>query len=317
MNTLTRGQKAVLTAATLPMIGAGGLGAWGTYANITSVFHRTGTAAGVVAAGEGATLVLALVLVGLTMLGQPSPLAVRAGLWLLPAAAAVTGAVVAPGTRDAVVFAITPMAMTVSAEGLGLLARRIVIRTTGVDVEAQRRNATTLRRIAYLRARAERHPWSWVKRYSALRAWWLMGRAGDGDVQLGSGLVTVQRERLTEGADVALATMLGARPALPASSAAITEQANTAAGEHAANVLANTGPSIANSPGEQVANKAATSPNPPNAGPSMADLVREHVAATTNNRDAVNAVMAAMPDANRASVSAAVRRQRRHGQGYN
>ena len=215
MNTLTRGQRTVLTAATLPMIGAGGLGAWGTYTNITTVFHRRGTAAGVVAAGEGATLVLALVLVGLTMLGQPSPIAVRAGLWLLPASASITGAIVAPGTKDAVVFAVTPMAMTVSAEGLGLLARRIVIRTTGQNVEALRRNATTLRRLAYHRARAERHPWTWVRKYSALKAWTLMSRAGAGDADLGSGLIAVQRERLTEGADAALTDMLTGRPAHP------------------------------------------------------------------------------------------------------
>jgi hypothetical protein len=305
VKTLTRGQKAILTTAVLPMIGAGGLGAWGTYANITSVFHRTGTAAGVVAAGEGATLVLALVLVGLTMLGQPSPLAVRAGLWLLPASAAITGAVVAPGARDAVVFAITPMAMTVSAEGLGLLARRIVIRTTGIDAEAQRRNAATLRRLAYHRARAERHPWTWVRKYSALRAWRLMGRAGDGDMQLGSGLVTVQRERLTEGASTALADMLGARRELPP--VVFAEPASTVP-----NVIA----ADANSPGEQVANKAITSTPSPNSEPVMADLVREQVAATTNNRDAVDNVMKVLPAANRASVSAAVRRERRNTQGY-
>ena len=215
MKTLTRGQQAVLTAATLPMIGAGGLGAWGTYTNITTVFHRKGTAAGVVAAGEGATLVLALVLVGLTMLGQAAPIAVRAGLWLLPASASVTGAVVAPGLKDAVVFAVTPMAMTVSAEGLGLLARRIVVRTTGFDVEAQRRNAATLRKIAYHRARSARHPWAWVRKYSALKAWRLMGHAGAGDAALGVRLISVQSDRLTQGADDALADMLTGTPAHP------------------------------------------------------------------------------------------------------
>lgn len=209
MKKLTWGQVAVLTAATLPMAGAGGLGAWGTYTNITSVFHRSATALGVVAAGEGATLVLALVLVGLTMLGQAAPAAVRIGLWLLPATASITGAIVAPGARDAVVFAVTPMAMTVSAEGLGLLARRIVVHRTGVDVEAQRRNATALRRIAFQQARAARHPRLWVRRWSALRAWRLLRQVGDGDILLGVGLVEVQRERLTEGASAALAEMLG------------------------------------------------------------------------------------------------------------
>ena len=67
---------------------------------------------------------------------------------------------------------------------------------------------------------------------------------------------------------------------------------------------------------EQIANSAAASTNPTNEAPSIADLVREQVASTTNNRDAVLGVMAARPDANRDSVSAAVRRERRKGQGY-
>ena len=37
------------------------------------------TAAGVVAAGEGLTLILAMVMLGRTMLGQSSPAVVRAG----------------------------------------------------------------------------------------------------------------------------------------------------------------------------------------------------------------------------------------------
>ncbi len=92
---------------------------------------------------------------------------------------------------------------------------RIVVHTTGVDVEAQRRNASTLRRIAYHRARAERHPKPKVRDRSALKAWRLMARVGDGDAQLGSDLVAVQRERLTEGADDALGAMLGSGPAHP------------------------------------------------------------------------------------------------------
>jgi hypothetical protein len=42
-----------------------------------------------------------------------------------------------------------------------------------------------------------------------------MARVGEGDAQLGAGLVAVQRERLTEGADTALAEMLGSAPARP------------------------------------------------------------------------------------------------------
>lgn len=204
---LTRGQIAVLAAASVPMVAFGGLGAVGTYSNITSVFHRSATALGVVAAGEGATLVLALVLVGLTMLGQSAPAAVRLGLWTLPAVASLTGAAVANSLTEAVVFAVTPMAMCVSAEGMGLLARRIVVFRTGVDAEAQRRNAAVMQRLAYHRARAANHPEEKARNKSELASWKLAEKVGTGDALLGAHLVDVQRERMTAGADAALAGM--------------------------------------------------------------------------------------------------------------
>lgn len=215
MKTLTWGQITVLVATTIPMIAVGVGGAIGTYANAASVLHRKETALGVVAAGEGATLVAALVMIVVTMLGQAAPSIVRAALWLLPAVASVMGLAIAPTASEAVVFALTPLAMTASAEGISFLARRIVVHRTGMDVEAQRRNAAILRRIAYHRARAERHPWNWVRKRSTLKVWRLLSQAGDGDTQLGTGLITVQRTRLTAGADAALADMLTGTPAHP------------------------------------------------------------------------------------------------------
>ncbi|MFD5387589.1 hypothetical protein ACFWMG_22095 [Streptomyces sp. NPDC127074] len=211
---LSRGQTIVLCAAAVPMVAFGGLGAVGTYSNITSVFHRSATALGVVASGEGATLVLALVLVGLTMLGQSAPAAVRIGLWTLPAVASVTGAAVAQSATEAVVFAVTPMAMCVSAEGMGLLARRIVVYRTGVDAEAQRRNAAVMQRLAYHRARAANHPDKKARNGSELESWKLAKKVGAGDALLGANLVDVQRERMTTGADAALAGMF-ALPVTP------------------------------------------------------------------------------------------------------
>lgn len=215
MQKLTGGQITVLIATTIPMIAVGVGGAIGTYANAASALHRKETALGVVAAGEGATLVAALVMIVVTMLGQSAPPVVRAALWLLPAAASVMGLALAPTFTEMVVFALTPLAMTASAEGISFLARRIVVHRTGVDIEAQQRNATTLRRIAYHRARAERHPWKWVQRRSKLKVWRLLSQAGEGDALLGSGLVTVQRERLTDGASIALGELLTGRPAHP------------------------------------------------------------------------------------------------------
>lgn len=208
MNTLTVGQRAVLILTAVPMLVVGAVGAVGTYTNAASVLHRQGTALGLVAAGEGATLVAALVMIVVTMLGQPAPLTARAALWLLPFVAAGLGLVVAPAMREAVVYGLTPMAMTAAAEGFSFLARRIVVHRTGVDVEAQRRNASRMRRIAYHEARARNHPKARVRRRSELTCWKLMRRAGDGDTELGSDLVTVQREWLTKGARSALGSML-------------------------------------------------------------------------------------------------------------
>lgn len=216
MKKLTGGQITVLIAATLPMIGVGIMGAVGTYANAASVLHRKETALGVVAAGEGATLVAALVMIGVTMLGQTAPLAIRAALWLLPAAASIMGLAIAPTATEAVVFSLTPLAMTAAAEGISFLARRIVVHATGVDVEAQRRNAAILRRIAYHRARAERHPWKWVRKVSALVAWRLMGQLGHADATLGSALTDVQNTRIVDGANTALAAMLSSATELSA-----------------------------------------------------------------------------------------------------
>lgn len=209
---LTRGQRIVLVAATVPMVAAGGLGGWGTYTNISVEFGRAATAIGVVAAGEGVVLVLAMVMVGLTLLGQSSPAPVRVGLWLAPIAAAATGVVVADDTTEAVVYGVTPLAMSASAEGLGLLARRVVVFLTGVDVEAQRRNAETMQQLAYHRARAVKHPNEEQRQESELESWKLAAKVGVGDVQLGAHLVEVQRDRLGDGADAALADMLTVAP---------------------------------------------------------------------------------------------------------
>jgi hypothetical protein len=126
------------------------------------------------------------------------------------------GVAVADSLTERIVYALTPFGMCGAAEGLGLLARRVVVYSTDVDVEAQRRNAAVLQRIAYHRARADRHPWKWVRKVSALVAWRLIGRLGHGDATLGSALTDVQNTRVVAGADVALAAMLGGAPELPA-----------------------------------------------------------------------------------------------------
>ncbi|WDI19260.1 conjugal transfer protein [Streptomyces enissocaesilis] len=205
---LTRVQVGVLAAAFVPMLATGVFGGIGTYSNIGHAYGK-GTALGALAAGEGATAVLALVLLGLTMLGQSSPRIVRAGLWALPAAAAVMGAMAAPDPGRTVIYALTPMGMSVSAEGMAFLARRIVVHTDGRDAENERRTADLVQALAYHRARATQHPSDRVKKWSERKSWRLARKVGVGDVALGSRLLDVQRDRVTAGADAALASMFG------------------------------------------------------------------------------------------------------------
>lgn len=205
---LTKVQISVLTAAFVPMLATGVVGGIGTYSNIGHAYGK-GTALGALAAGEGATAVLALVLLGLTMLGQSSPRVVRVGLWALPAAAAVMGAMAAPDPGRTVIFALTPMGMSVSAEGMAFLARRIVVHTDGRDAENERRTADIVQALAYHRARAAQHPTARVRKRSDRVSWRLARKVGVGDVALGSRLLDVQRDRITAGADAALASMFG------------------------------------------------------------------------------------------------------------
>ncbi|MER6331844.1 hypothetical protein ABT298_21420 [Streptomyces sp. NPDC001034] len=216
---LTAGQGIVLGAAAVVMTGVGGFGAWGTYSNVLAAFHRQATAAGVVAAGEGLTLILALTMLGLTMLGQAAPTAVRVGMWLAPLSACITGLSVATTRTDAVVYAVTPLAMSGAAEGLGLIARRIVVYRTGRDIEADRRNAAVVQQLAYQQAIAAGHPDEDKREDATRKAWELAGQVGVGDHQLADGLVEMSRARLRQGADTALSGMLALPAAAPAPTA--------------------------------------------------------------------------------------------------
>ncbi len=109
-----------------------------------------------------------------------------------------------------VIYAVTPMGMCVAAEGMAFLARRIVVHQDGRDAEAEAKAATVVRALAYHRARAANHPWSWVRKWSDQTSWRLARKVGLGDASLGARLLDVQRDRLTSGADAALAAMFTA-----------------------------------------------------------------------------------------------------------
>ncbi|MET8678510.1 conjugal transfer protein [Streptomyces sp. NPDC004647] len=223
---LSKAQKLVLTAAFVPMLATGGAGAYGTYTNISGSYGE-GTALGAVAAGEGATAVLALVLLGLTMLGQSSPAVVRAGLWVLPGAASVMAGMAGEDGGTTVIYALTPLGMSVAAEGMAFLARRIVVHTDGRDAENERHTADLVQALAYHRARAAHHPTSRVRKHSDRASWRLARKVGVGDVALGSRLLDVQRDRVTAGADAALAAMFGGIPLDPTPAANTKESADT------------------------------------------------------------------------------------------
>ncbi|MFE7229948.1 conjugal transfer protein [Streptomyces sp. NPDC057596] len=215
---LTLSQRVVLGAAFGIMAAVGGIGGYGTFSNIGHAYG-TGTALGAVAAGEGATAVLGLVLLGLTMLGQSSPRIIRLGLWALPAAASVMAAMAGPDIGRTVIYAVTPMGMCVSAEGMAFLARRIVVHTDGRDAEAEARAAAVVRELAYHRAVAANHPDEKDREKAEKRSWKLARRVGTGDYSLGARLVDVQRDRVTAGADAALAAMFTGPIELPAAPA--------------------------------------------------------------------------------------------------
>ncbi|MBW8701868.1 hypothetical protein MBT84_19870 [Streptomyces sp. MBT84] len=206
---LTKGQVWVLGAAAVAMVAVGGFGSWGTYSNAVSAFHRQATAAGVVAAGEGLTLILAMVMLGRTMLGMATPGVVRAGMWLAPLSASFIGLAIADDPREAAVYAATPLAMSLAAEGLGFIARSIVVYRTGIDAEVMRHNADAARQLAYQRAVADGHPDKGKRKRAVRKHWALAKHVGVGDTELGAGLVEVQRVRVREGADAALASMYG------------------------------------------------------------------------------------------------------------
>ncbi|MCX4524077.1 conjugal transfer protein [Streptomyces anulatus] len=211
---LTRMQLGLLIGVIVPMVAVGVAGGIGTYSNISGEYGSE-TAVGALAAGEGATVVLALVLLVTTLLGQSAPRIVRAGLWSLPTTAGVMGATAATGTGETIVYALTPMAITAAAEGIAFLARRVVVYQERRDVEAETRAARIVRDLAYHHSRSTAHPTKIVRWMSARKSWRLAAKVGTGDARLGTDLMTVQRDRITSGADSALAALFGGQALTP------------------------------------------------------------------------------------------------------
>ncbi|MFJ7280953.1 hypothetical protein [Kitasatospora sp. NPDC098663] len=208
---LTPGTRTVFAALFAVCAAVGTAGAAGTYANAKKALG-SGTAVGVVAAGEGAILVLGLTMLGLTLIQRPYPAAMRLGLIGIPVAAAVAGIVIAPTDAARVAYGVSPLAMTAAAELSGLLARSIVVHRTGVDAEGDRRTGDALRLVEYHRARAERHPDERIRRRSERAAWRLARRIGAGDTRLGTALPDAYAERTAAAAVAAIDSLYGRTP---------------------------------------------------------------------------------------------------------
>lgn len=208
---LTKGQAFVLAVASTPMAVIGAAGAYATYVNMNNVLHRGASALGLVAAGEGATLICALVALAVTLMGQHTPATVRVGMWAVPLIASAAGIVMAPTTNDRVTMAVTPLAMTAAGEGVAFVARRVVAYQTGVDIEQQRRSGLLL----WHANRAANGHGLGAKRSQAA-VWRLTRRFAETDGQLSVQLGEIQRYRIGEGADANLAAVLSGSRQTPA-----------------------------------------------------------------------------------------------------
>lgn len=200
---LSKGQAAVLVLAATPMAAVGVAGAVATYVNMDNVLHRGASALGLVAAGEGATLICALIALAVTLMGQHTPATVRAGMWLVPLAASGVGIALAPTGAEAVVMAFTPLAMTAAGEGVAFVARRVVAYRTGIDIEQQRRSGLLL-----WHANRAANGGTIGRKVSKAAVWRLTRRFAETDTQLSVQLGEIQRYRIGQGADANLTAVL-------------------------------------------------------------------------------------------------------------
>lgn len=200
---LSKGQVYVLTATSLPMAAAGIGGGIASYLNFASVLAERSYAASLVLAGEGATVICAMVALAVTLMGQHTPAPARAGLWLIPMVASVAGAIIAPDLNTKIIMGLSPMAMTAAGEGIALVARRVVAYRTRVDIEQQRRSGLLLWHAN--RAVNGKGLGRWL---SERAVWRLSKQFAATDGQLSVQLGETQRYRINEGADANLAAVL-------------------------------------------------------------------------------------------------------------
>jgi hypothetical protein len=210
MKKLSKGQVTVLVVAAILMTAVGATGIIATYVNMNNALHRSASAAGLVAAGEGATFISALVALAVTLMGQHTPMVARLGMWVIPMVASGVGVALAPTHTDRVVMAITPLAMTAAGEGITFVARRVVAYRTNVDIEQRRRSGLLL-----WHANRAANGSKLGRKLSTAAVWRLSKQFASTDGQLSVQLGEIQRYRISDGMDANLAAILTKRPESP------------------------------------------------------------------------------------------------------
>lgn len=203
-NEFGKGKIALVVTIVAPIAAIGIAGAVASFYNFTGFLNgQAASALGLVAAGEGAALACALVMLLLTVLGRPTPGVVRAGLWLLPIVAAGVGATLAPDLNMKVTAGVTPLAMTVAGEGIALVMRNVVAYRTGVDLEANRRAGLMVWHVR--RANNGSGLGKWLSKGAV---WRLARQFAATDSQVSVQLADVQRYRIADGMDAGMAAIL-------------------------------------------------------------------------------------------------------------
>ncbi|MFG2373712.1 hypothetical protein ACGFY9_19835 [Streptomyces sp. NPDC048504] len=154
----------------------------------------------------------------------------------------------------------------------------------------------------------------------------LADRLSKAHVRQAVALVDRQTLRVDAHTEALRRSLEGARPTvleLSASDRDTSPAELASAGRQFAEQIANTGEPVREHPEpvrEQIANGASTppptSPNTDRERPNMAAIVREQIANTASNAEAIANVLAIIPEANPGSVGAAVRRERRKAGPY-
>ena len=224
---LSKGQAAVLAATAAPMAAVGVAGGVATYVNMKQVIGRDASALGLVMAGEGTTLIAALVALCVTLMGQHTPLVVRLAMWITPLIASASGVALAPNQNEQVIMGVTPLAMTAAGEGIAFVARRVVAYRTGVDIEQQRRSGLLL-----WHANRAVNGGRVGKFMSKAAVWRLSKQFASTDHDLSVQLGTIQRSRISEGADVNLARVLSGTAVSASKAPAALPAARTAPAGH-------------------------------------------------------------------------------------